>query len=126
MCKFEKDFTDPTEFYGCISCTSPFGYFDECTSCAPGSCESTRCPMVEEIQDLPSGAKIADYQEELAKMEAAEREQSELLSKKEAGLGELKELRGKFADKDRADIVEKIDADIKSVEAEIKAMKKSS
>ena len=82
--------------------------------------------MVEEIQDLPSGAKIADYQEELAKMEAAEREQSELLSKKEAGLGELKELRGKFADKDRADIVEKIDADIKSVEAEIKAMKKSS
>lgn len=122
MCKFEKDFHDPAQFFDMMSggypsyCALDEGY------CAGGSC-GTKCSMVDEIQDLPSGTKISDYYDELDRMESQEREEAEILQKKENGLKELKDLRAKFAKKDRSDIVERINVDIKDLEAEIKTLK---
>lgn len=122
--RIEKDFDDPRDFEAFVLGGTPMHLMGHHNQAQKSSCCPTGDCMVDEIEKLSSGSRISDYHRELEEMESAEREQAELLEKKKHGLQELRDLRAKFADKERWDIVDRIDTDIRALEEEIKNMEK--
>lgn len=80
--------------------------------------------VIPEKKELPSWINFDKYEKELQKIEYKKAHKAEEVQRLKNDLTKLKDYKKKFEDEWRSDIVEQIDADIKSTQKALDALKK--